>query len=53
MDKAITKHNSLEKDDFDLDWDDSGDNYNPDKYGIKLINHPMNYTEKQFDKELL
>ena len=43
------------KDEFDL-WDeddDSGDQTDPDKYGIKLINHPMNYTEKQFDKELL
>jgi len=43
----------IEKDEFDLDWDEEENEYNPDKYGIKLISHPMNYTESQFDKELL
>ena len=34
-------------------WDEEEEQYNPDKYGIKLISHPMNYTDTQFDKELL
>ena len=28
-------------------------NFNSFQYGIKLINHPMNYTELQLDKELM
>ena len=28
-------------------------NSNSFQYGIKLINHPMNYTELQLDKELM
>ena len=28
-------------------------NFNSFQYGIKLINHPMNYTEVQLDKELM
>ena len=28
-------------------------NLNSFQYGIKLINHPMNYTELQLDKELM
>ncbi len=30
--------------DLDADWTDFKD---PSKYGISVINHPMNYTEKQ------
>ena len=43
----------LGEDDFSFDWDDNGDKFDPGKYGIRLINHPMNYTDSQLDKELL
>jgi len=39
--------------DFDIDWDEAEEKYDPSKYGIKLISHPMNYTETQLDKELI
>ena len=39
--------------DFDTDWDEAEEKYDPSKYGIKLISHPMNYTETQLDKELM
>ena len=39
--------------DYDPEWGEDDETYNPAKYGIKLISHPMNYTDTQFDKELL
>ena len=39
--------------DFDTDWDEAEDKYDPSQYGIKLVSHPMNYTETQLDKELM
>ena len=39
--------------DYDPDWGEEDETYNPAKYGIQLISHPMNYTDTQFDKELL
>ena len=39
--------------DYDPEWGEDDETYNPARYGIKLINHPMNYTDTQFDKELL
>jgi len=47
---AITK---AKDEDFDTDWDEAEEKYDPSKYGIKLISHPMNYTETQLDKELI
>ena len=32
---------------------ETSEKYDTSQYGIKLISHPMNYTEKQLDKELL
>ncbi|XP_023327394.1 ATP-binding cassette sub-family A member 2 [Eurytemora carolleeae] len=46
-----------EEDDVDAflnDFDSSTDNkYDTSQYGIRLISHPMNYTETQLDKELI
>jgi hypothetical protein len=39
--------------DFDMDFDEADEYYDTSKYGIKLINHPMNYTKLQLDKELM
>ena len=39
--------------DFETDWDEAEEKYDQSKYGIKLISHPMNYTETQLDKELM
>ena len=39
--------------DYDPEWGEEDETYNPAKYGIQLISHPMNYTDTQFDKELL
>ena len=41
------------KDEFELEWNDEVDEYNPADFGIQLVSHPMNYTDSQFDKELL
>ena len=41
------------EEDFETDWDEAEEKYNPSKYGIKLISHPMNYTDTQLDKELM
>jgi len=39
--------------DFEMDWDEAEEKYDASKYGIKLISHPMNYTNTQLDKELI
>ena len=44
---------NLGKDEFELEWNDEVDEYNPADFGIQLVSHPMNYTDSQFDKELL
>ena len=38
-------------DDFDANWDDGF--IDPNKYGIAAINHPMNFTKQQLDKEVI
>ena len=42
-----------DEEDSSFDWDDNSDKSKPSKYGMRLINQPMNYTDSQLDKELL
>ena len=32
-------------------WDDNSWNKDSSKYGISVINHPMNFTEKQLNEK--
>ena len=37
--------------DNDDNWDDDAWLKDPSKYGISVINHPMNFTEKQLNEK--
>lgn len=41
-----------QKDDFSFDWNDGGFK-DASKYGMAVVNHPMNFTKEQLDTEVM
>lgn len=47
------RQDDLSGDDFDFDFGGGGGFRDPAKFGIAVVNHPMNYTKQQLDTEVM